>query len=404
MFQLLCVSKMILLFMFVTTAVAQKDLSLDCSSDSVMVRWKPWLDAGQKLDPSKALLGNCPPSFVVSDTLMFYVLLNDCGFLKQVIENQSTQFIILSVEDLFKSLSFSYRPKNKVSTFLPVEETEGDVTFNMELMNSDFSAPAASSVFSLGSSIPIRVQVEQDDRMLQVYLESCVAATHSNLSHATRMHTIIANAGCLIESKEGKSTFLPRRKPSELCLYLEAFKFALGENIFLHCDVMAQNMWRENTDRKACHYVKENRRWELLDDLSQSWMACRCCESTCPWRKDNLNGLSVRKVLGPFVMVADQSRRNMTLNTQSSEQGVQDIRRNILDVSALEEISDQWAGSPEDEDSSQDNTIVLPPALIKPVRRHDQVSRHSERYSRPVPKPALALFVLAYLPTCVLCL
>ncbi len=36
---------------------------------------------------------------------------------------------------------------------------------------------------------------------------------------------------CLMESKWGNSSFLPRRHPAEIRLRLQAFKFALGQNV-----------------------------------------------------------------------------------------------------------------------------------------------------------------------------
>ncbi len=36
---------------------------------------------------------------------------------------------------------------------------------------------------------------------------------------------------CLMESKWGNSSFLPRRCSAEIRLHLQAFKFALGQNV-----------------------------------------------------------------------------------------------------------------------------------------------------------------------------
>ncbi|XP_050967039.1 zona pellucida sperm-binding protein 3-like isoform X2 [Labeo rohita] len=296
-----------LLLMFVATAMAQNDLFVDCGGDdSVTIRWRPRLDLFQKLDPSRALLGNCPPSFTVSDyTLLFYVLLRDCGFLKQVTADRVTYsnmliydrrpeqpFISRSVQCVYDSTV------SKTTAFSAVEEDENDgpVAFSLELMNSEFSAPALSSAprFWLGSVIPIRAVVEsQTHRPLWIYMKSCVAATDADISRAPQVHPIIINAGCLTESKSGNSSFLPRRHPAEMRLYLQAFKFALGQNIFLHCDLEAWDVQR--MDRKACHYMQQQRRWELLDDPSQSY-ACSCCDSTCFGGTDSTKGLTEASV------------------------------------------------------------------------------------------------------------
>ncbi|XP_059396897.1 zona pellucida sperm-binding protein 3-like [Carassius carassius] len=317
-----------LLLLFVATAKAKNDLTVDCGSgDSVTVRWRPRLDSSQKLDPSRGLLGNCPPSFTMSDDmLIFYALLRDCGFLKQVTADSVTYSNML-IYDRQPELPFIFQrvqcvydsAVSKMTAFGAVEdEKEGLVTFSMELMNSDFSAPAPSMRFQLGSVIPIRATVESPShRQLKIYMESCVAATDANISRAAQVHPIIANVGCLMESKSGNSSFLPRRHPAEMRLYLQAFKFALGQNIFLHCDLEAWDV--QCMDRKVCHYRQQQRRWELLDDPSQSYV-CSCCEFSCFWRTDCTKGLSARKVLGPFVMEGE-SRSDTSLDTQSSAEG-----------------------------------------------------------------------------------
>ncbi|XP_051751115.1 zona pellucida sperm-binding protein 3-like [Ctenopharyngodon idella] len=319
-----------LLLMFVATTMAQKDFSIDCGIDDwVTVRWRPGLDFSQKVDPSRALLGNCPPRSLVSkDTLLFRALLHDCGFIKQVVAGQVTYSNMLIYERrpglpfISQSIQCVYDlPVGEESAFSAEEPdvTEGPETFNMEIMNTDFSGPAPSLTFKLGSSIPVRATVEPwSHRPLRIYLESCVFATDADISRATQVHPIIANAGCLMESKAGNSSFLPRQRPDEIRLYLEAFKFALGEKIFLHCDLEAFAVQSLNMDRKACHYVQEQHRWELLDDPSQSY-ACSCCDSTCLWRTDAMmDGVSARKVLGPFVIVENDSQSSASLDTLSS--------------------------------------------------------------------------------------
>ncbi|KAL0192304.1 hypothetical protein M9458_010600, partial [Cirrhinus mrigala] len=125
----------------------------------------PRLDLFQKLDPSRALLGNCPPSFTVSDdTLLFYVLLRDCGFLKQVTADRVTysSMLIYDRRPELPFISRSVQPQHgihdgemglcfhsvfelvlrrtvsKTTEFSAVEEdeNEGPVTFSLELMNS----------------------------------------------------------------------------------------------------------------------------------------------------------------------------------------------------------------------------------------------------------------------------
>lgn len=59
---------------------------IDCTENAVTVQWRPAINWAQKLDFARAHLGTCPPSSVSmeGDTLQFSVMLNDCGFRRQV--------------------------------------------------------------------------------------------------------------------------------------------------------------------------------------------------------------------------------------------------------------------------------------------------------------------------------
>uniref|UniRef100_A0A8C1HZX3 ZP domain-containing protein n=1 Tax=Cyprinus carpio carpio TaxID=630221 RepID=A0A8C1HZX3_CYPCA len=304
----------LLLLMLVAAAVAQNEVTVDCGGDSVTVRWR--LDSHQKLDPSKALLGSCPPKSTESgDTLLFSVSLGACGFFRQVTLDRVTYSNLLTYERspplpfLSHAVQCVYDLPGS-SAEEEDDEDDGAVTFSLELMNSDFSAPAPALHFRLGSVLPVRAAVESRSRRpLWIYIESCLAATDPEISRAAHVHPIITNAGCLMESKWGNSSFLPRRRPAEMRLYLQAFKFALGQNIFLLCDLEAWDVQR--MDQRACHYIQQQHRWELLDDPSQSYI-CSSCETSFFRRTDTVSGVSARKVLGPFVMEEE------SLDTQSS--------------------------------------------------------------------------------------
>uniref|UniRef100_A0A8C1PN58 ZP domain-containing protein n=1 Tax=Cyprinus carpio TaxID=7962 RepID=A0A8C1PN58_CYPCA len=244
------------------------EVTVDCGGDSVTVRWR--LDSHQKLDPSKALLGSCPPKSTESgDTLLFSVSLGACGFFRQVTREQSNVTSGLLRNPIPKKITLR-----------------------------DFSAPAPALHFRLGSVLPVRAAVESRSRRpLWIYIESCLAATDPEISRAAHVHPIITNAGCLMESKWGNSSFLPRRRPAEMRLYLQAFKFALGQNvsIFLLCDLEAWDVQR--MDQRACHYIQQQHRWELLDDPSQSYI-CSSCETSFFRRTDTVSGVysAVRSV------------------------------------------------------------------------------------------------------------
>uniref|UniRef100_A0A8C2HXI0 ZP domain-containing protein n=1 Tax=Cyprinus carpio TaxID=7962 RepID=A0A8C2HXI0_CYPCA len=249
------------------------EVTVDCGGDSVTVRWR--LDSHQKLDPSKALLGSCPPKSTESgDTL--------------------------NVAAVFRRLSLWQVTLDRVTySNLLTYERSPPLPFLSHAVQCVYDlAPAPALHFRLGSVLPVRAAVESRSRRpLWIYIESCLAATDPEISRAAHVHPIITNAGCLMESKWGNSSFLPRRRPAEMRLYLQAFKFALGQNvsIFLLCDLEAWDVQR--MDQRACHYIQQQHRWELLDDPSQSYI-CSSCETSFFRRTDTVSGVysAVRSV------------------------------------------------------------------------------------------------------------
>uniref|UniRef100_A0A672HRJ1 Zona pellucida glycoprotein 3f, tandem duplicate 1 n=1 Tax=Salarias fasciatus TaxID=181472 RepID=A0A672HRJ1_SALFA len=149
---------------------------------------------------------------------------------------------------------------------------------------ADFSGPAESTSFPLGSIIPIMASVEQGSHQpLLLLLEECEASTTPDLRPGSSLYTIISNKGCLVDSKESRSRFEPRENSSEIKLSLQAFRFALGEEVFIHCTLVAWDPNGLDKTKKACHYVKDQG-WNLLDNPSYNSL-CDCCGSTCKSRK-----------------------------------------------------------------------------------------------------------------------
>ncbi|KAK5895294.1 hypothetical protein CesoFtcFv8_011895 [Champsocephalus esox] len=173
-------------------------------------------------------------------------------------------------------------------------------------MNDDFSGPAESTRFPLGSIIPIMASVVQETHQpLLLLLEECVAATTPELYPESTMYPIISNKGCLLESVSSRSKFEPRQKSSEIRLSLQTFTFAMGEEVFIHCKLLAWDPNGLDSTKKACHFV-EGHGWELLDNLAQSNL-CDCCESKCKSRRQRSvasekHGMVHKAVIGPFTI------------------------------------------------------------------------------------------------------
>ncbi|KAM9845458.1 zona pellucida sperm-binding protein 3-like [Aulostomus maculatus] len=291
-------------------------MKLDCKPDFVTLVWK----AGKShVDPALLRLGNCLPTSVSSRETVFKVELADCNFRRLVTGDQlvySNDLTLVSSPDSYHVPSFTLpvvctfnRPKDWYPlTYDPVFHThdQAALVFHIGLMNDDFSGPAPSTSFSLGSIIPIMASVEQNaHQQLLLLLEECVAADTAELQPDSHLYPVITNKGCLTDSKKSRSKFQPRQKSSEIQLSLQAFRFALGKEVFIHCKLVAWDPVDLGKTKKACHF-NEHGRWELLDNPAYSNL-CDCCESSCKSRKtrntDSGNhGIVKIAVVGPLII------------------------------------------------------------------------------------------------------
>ncbi|XP_068605433.1 zona pellucida sperm-binding protein 3-like [Brachionichthys hirsutus] len=268
-------------------------VKLDCRPDSVVL---VWTESRSQVDTSLLHLGSCYPTSSSVREAVFTVDLSDCNFSRTV-----TGAVITYASDL----SYSSPPGSPVPSFTrpvvcvydrpndwypplyePVFETygRGDLVFHFGLMNGNFSGPAESAGFRLGSLIPIAASVVQKSHQpLLLLLEECVAASTPEFQPEGSVYPIITNEGCLTDGKTSRTTFKTRQKSSELHLLLQAFRFSQGEQVFLRCKLVAWDPVDLDDTKKACHYDQQGG-WELLDDPANSHL-CDCCESDCRSRK-----------------------------------------------------------------------------------------------------------------------
>ncbi|KAM4728006.1 zona pellucida glycoprotein 3f, tandem duplicate 1 [Anableps anableps] len=303
-----------LLFWLVAIGLATAALKLDCGPDYLTLVWS---DSRSQADMSLFRLGSCFPTTFTPREVIFNVAFDDCNFRRLVSGNElnytNDLFYTSSPDSYILPFSLpvvcSYqRPKDWYPrTYDPVFSTYGveNLVFHIELMNADFSGPAESSTFPLGSMIPIMARVEQViHQPLLMLLDDCVAATTSDLQTAADVYTIIANKGCLVDSKLTCSRFEQRQTTSELRLLLQAFRFGLGQEVYIHCTMTAWDPNGLDNTKKACHYVKAHG-WELLDNPVYSGI-CDCCDFSCNTRKARSpgagNGLVQKAVIGPLTI------------------------------------------------------------------------------------------------------
>nr|XP_046264682.1 zona pellucida glycoprotein 3f, tandem duplicate 2 [Scatophagus argus] len=306
-----------------TTALANTGIKVVCAKDSVRITWR--ISAELVPHAARLFLGNCMPSkFDVLPTgegeAQFNYQFSECKFnrlmkgKRLLYQNELTYrpharpkpaAFVYPIECSYK------RPEGWTPPFLNpgsgVSEGRGRLVFHMALLNEHLTGVAKTNVIPLGSFMPIWAAVEQKSHQpLLLFMEECVAATTPQLQPGSQVYPIISNKGCLLESVRGNSVFLPRYHSSAVILYLQSFKLGLGE-VYIHCNLVAWDPEVLDESKKACHYVKENGRWELLDDPFQSSL-CSCCESTCKSRTRReveleSHRFSHKSVLGPLIIV-----------------------------------------------------------------------------------------------------
>ncbi|KAM4728005.1 LOW QUALITY PROTEIN: zona pellucida sperm-binding protein 3-like [Anableps anableps] len=277
------------------SAVAEPDINVVCAKDSVQVTWR----VAPQFVPYAAqfFLGNCMASaWKVLPTgegeARFNYKFFDCKFTRKL----KGKRIIYQNELSFrpqakpKPAIFKYpvqcvqkQPEGKVSLFLNpgmgVSEGHSKLVFHMELLNEQLTGVSKTNVIPLGSFMPIWAAVEQKSHQpLVLLMDECVAASTPELQPGTQIYPIVGNHGCLLESKRGGSLFLPWYHSSAIILYLQSFKFGMGGEVYVYCNLIVWDGDYLDNRRKACH-VKDGS-WELLDDPTQSFL-CNCCDKSC---------------------------------------------------------------------------------------------------------------------------
>ncbi|XP_068196775.1 zona pellucida sperm-binding protein 3-like [Antennarius striatus] len=288
-------------------------MNLDCGPDSVTL---VWTETRAQANTSLFRLGSCFPTSLSAREAVFTVDFSDCSFSRMVTGDKLTyanDLIYVSPPDspipsFTRPVACVYdRPKDWFPViYEPVFDTygQGDLVFHIGLMNGNFSGPAESASFPLGSMIPIMASVAQKSHQpLLLLLEECVAASTPELQPESSVYPIITNKGCLMDSKVSRTKFEPRLKFSEIHLLLQAFRFAEGEEVFLHCRLVAWDPDSLDHTRKACHYDQQQG-WELLDDPANSHL-CDCCESSCRSRRTRSTSAGKHEqkaILGPLTI------------------------------------------------------------------------------------------------------
>ncbi|KAM8851395.1 zona pellucida glycoprotein 3f, tandem duplicate 2 isoform 2-T4 [Spinachia spinachia] len=319
------------------TAIANSDIKVDCGKDSVRIKWK--ISAELVPNAARLFLGTCMATTLNvlpsgEGEVYFNQKLAQCHFQRLLTRKHVTftNELTYRPEPRSKPAAFVHaiecvylRPPGVVPPSLnpgaAVSEGRGGLVFNMALLNEQLSSVAKSNVVTLGSFLPIWATVEQKSHQpLLLLMEECMATSTPELHPGGAVHPIIGNKGCLVESLTENAQFLPRYQSSAVVLLLQAFQLGVGEEVYIHCKLVAWDPEALDETKKACHYKKESMRWELLDDPSKSSI-CSCCDTTCASRSKRgveleNNHFSHFSVLGPLIIMdPSDSKANMSMQS-----------------------------------------------------------------------------------------
>ncbi|CAL8322822.1 unnamed protein product [Arctogadus glacialis] len=303
----------VVLLVLVAAVLVNADMKVDCGPDGLTL---VWTEASSLMDFSLLRLGSCRPTAVSLREAMFSVEFGDCNFRRTVTKDTLEYSNDLTLASPRNTKTTFHHPvsctfEKAVDWAPPMYDPsmlqtygQGNLLFSMDIMNGDFSGPAQSLAFSLGSLIPIMATVGQESHQpLLLLLDECVATNTPDLQPESAVYSIISNHGCLMDSKGARSRFEPRLVSSEIRLSLQAFKFAVGKEVYIHCTLEAWDPSAFFPNKKACHIVGNG--WELLDDPSMSSL-CGCCDTSCSSRNTRSpsgGGIKHSAVLGPLTIV-----------------------------------------------------------------------------------------------------
>ncbi|XP_002932356.4 zona pellucida sperm-binding protein 3 [Xenopus tropicalis] len=261
---------------------------------------------GRMVKASDLSLGpqGCTPSSQGPDTVTFQYGLQECGNRLQMTSNwliystnlthsptPSRNSPIIRTNSATVPIQCYYPRNANVSskaikpTWVPYSSTlsmEERLSFSLKLMTDDWLSPRTSSIFHLGDIFSIEASVDtRNYGPMVIFVDRCVA-TQSPDMNSSPQYEIIAQNGCLVDSKQedSSSTFWsPRPSPDKLRFKVDAFKFigAGSSVIYITCSLrVAAADQGPDALNKACSFSKASNMWSALNGPNN---ICGCCDT-----------------------------------------------------------------------------------------------------------------------------
>ncbi|XP_013884185.1 zona pellucida sperm-binding protein 3d.2 isoform X2 [Austrofundulus limnaeus] len=270
-------------------------------------------------------LGSCRVSRSTQDLLYFEHELHMCGTRRKMLQNRIVYFnelrydppeprgpvrrtapFRLPVACYFNRFVYSYKigyqPKVQIRKVLKTMKNSS--RFILTLRNAEWEELSRPPHYVLGEPMFFQAETFLSDGE-RLYVHSChVTPETSHLS--SPQHPVIKNFGCMEESRNSRSRFLPHRTGA-VRFSVDAFLFkgAAAQQLYMHC-AMSVGGAKPTPTAKSCSYDSKTRRWV---EASGSDSVCGCCESSC-----GADGSAENEVFSSTSWTVDPQVRSMTPN------------------------------------------------------------------------------------------
>ncbi|XP_010764081.1 zona pellucida sperm-binding protein 3d.2 isoform X2 [Notothenia coriiceps] len=276
--------------------VSGDSVRISCKSNKMLVQvQRSILGTGEPY--SRLKLGSCQISKTTENYFYFKYDLGMCGTKRTIINNQITysnklQYkspqlqgpirravsFILPVSCFYNRYQYSYkigyRPKIQPrDIFKPMKNR---VKLLLTPRNAQWERLSPSDQYELGQPMYFEAEAPSLPEDQRLYVHLCYA-TPERSHNSTPQFPVVANYGCMVESKDSRSRFLPY-KTNVVRFSLDAFLFTgMTVQLYMHCSISVSSS--VPTPRaKSCNYDTKERRWvELYGPDS----VCTCCDSNC---------------------------------------------------------------------------------------------------------------------------
>ncbi|XP_034067275.1 zona pellucida sperm-binding protein 3d.2 isoform X2 [Gymnodraco acuticeps] len=269
---------------------------ISCKSNKMLVQvQRSILGTGEPY--SRLKLGSCQISKTTENYIYFKYDLGMCGTKRTIINNQITysnklQYkspqlqgpirravsFILPVSCFYNRYQYSYkigyRPKSQPrNIFKPMKNR---VKFLLTPQNAQWERLSPSDQYELGQPMYFEAKAPALSEDQRLYVHFCYA-TPERSHNSTPQFQVVANYGCMVESKDSRSRFI-LYKTNAVRFSVDAFLFTgMTGQLYMHCS-MSVSSSVPTPRTKSCNYDTKERRWvELYGPDS----VCTCCDSNC---------------------------------------------------------------------------------------------------------------------------